>query len=70
MLPPKRVCSDAPNEPTIERERTMIPCATPSERTVVWPGRSNAVVTRSGVRSSNEREISVMALHRVAEVSE
>ncbi len=45
MFPPKIVCSDAPIEPTTERERTMIPRAIPSDLSTVYPGISNAVDT-------------------------
>src|ERR1700681_1337701 len=47
MLPPNRVCSAAPIDPTKLRERTTMPRTMPRLRTTQWPGSSNAVVTLS-----------------------
>src|SRR5579863_4218603 len=47
MLPPKSVCSAAPKEPTILRERTTMPRTSPQLATTRWPGSSNVVVILS-----------------------
>src|SRR5215831_13001180 len=47
MFPPTIVCSDPPIVPKIERERTVMPRTSPSERLILKPGSSMAVVVIS-----------------------
>src|SRR5882724_11885379 len=48
MLPPKNVWKATPILPRTERERTVIPRATPSVRVTRKPAKPNAVVTKEG----------------------
>src|SRR5579862_5152231 len=44
MFPPINVCNEPPMVPNTDRDRTVIPRTTPSERTVRYPSSENAVV--------------------------
>src|SRR5262245_47553561 len=48
MLPPTRVCSEAPMLPTMLRERTVMPRTTPRLAAIRKPSNPNAVVTHCG----------------------
>src|SRR6266850_1910547 len=49
MLPPSKVCSDAPMLPMMLRDRTTIPRTTPRFLTMRCPGSSKADVTSFGL---------------------
>src|SRR6266850_2933882 len=49
MLPPSKVCRDAPMLPTMLRDRTTIPRTTPRFLTMRCPGSSKADVTSFGL---------------------
>ena len=56
MFPPLRIWNVAPTLPTIERERTDSPRASPITLTIRWPGTS-LVVTTSTTSPTGQPEI-------------